>query len=215
MRPRGAKEEGNPHFSGKYACSFFFFFLRVYRLGPWLAPKPPQRLSLRMFKMTLRPPGYEDLDDRHALSKLELTLEHTPASCQHPRHLASISRVTNLLSQQDFLLQTSSHCRHRPEQIQQQPAASLGENGFERRFHTFSIERLDQTRGFGSVLSAAQFPFHKGPPALGDKAIYKPCAGTVYKEGVPLVVNILLEKLKTVKIKSHVARLAKCLYSGE
>lgn len=27
MRPRGAREGGNPHFSGKYTRSFFFFFL--------------------------------------------------------------------------------------------------------------------------------------------------------------------------------------------
>lgn len=119
MRPRGAREGGNPHFSGKYTRRFFPFFLSVYRLGPRLAPKPPHRLSLRMFKMTPRPPGHEDLDDRRALSKLELTLEHTPASCRHPRHLASISWVTNLLSQQDSLLETSSRYRHRPEQTQQ------------------------------------------------------------------------------------------------
>lgn len=90
-----------------------------------------------MFKTTLRPPGHEDLDDGHALSKLELTLEHTPAS---------ISWVTNLLSQQDFLLETSSHYQSsaNPAVASQQAWGEMVSKGsFTRSAFTDSTKHMD------------------------------------------------------------------------
>lgn len=98
--------------------------------------------------MTLKQSRHEDLDDRCTLAKSELTLEHTPASRQHPRHLAAISWVTNLLSHQDFLLETSSHCRHRTQQTKQVDSQQVwGKTVFKRQFYAFSIYRHNQTSG--------------------------------------------------------------------
>lgn len=119
MKPRRAREEGNPHFIRKFTQSYFFSSLcRNAVLGhfPQFTGKAPGchptplSLSLQTFKTSLRPPGRENSGVRHALAGLQLTLEHTPASCLHPRHLAAIPWVTNVLSQQDLLLETSSHC---------------------------------------------------------------------------------------------------------
>ena len=98
-----------------------------------------------------------------------LTLQHTPASRQHPGCLAALSRVTGLLRHQDILLETRSDCRRRTQQTKQVASQQVwGNMVFKRQFYTFSIYHLNQTGGHLDLLCwFTSFSFHKKLPALG------------------------------------------------
>lgn len=87
----------------------------------------------------------------------------------------------------------------------------VSKGSFTRSAFTDSTKHMD----LGLFCQQLDSLFTRERQLLGTELLTKHALEQVYKEGVPLVVNILLEKLKTVKIKSHVTRLAKCLYSEE